>query len=505
MNELFVKPTIFLLPLWGVLLFLGITAQGVAAPSPESDALRYDAVADQIDPGGVLYGYVSVEGDLTRMVEYLDSFMIDQRKLDESVPEFDLKALLEISGFDSISALGMSSIRFEGGFRNKVYLHCPEGRKGFLSLFGSESQPFDVLKLAPSGSDFVMQQDINLKTFYDDVLMQALSGDPLTGKSPLGPQGMMLRMIAEGFMKQPLHPELSLTVEKLLADMDTTLTFIVDANPQAMMILPDTNGLQIPKLHGIAMLDGIGWVVDEWVKVAESNSSQNKDFSHQHVKIIANRNLRGFQLDLSSFSKKEKKELQELGWETAILAHHIPSGKLIASSSKKFVSQVFNAKAKLAKDPVFKKTMQGLPLKGTAMSYLSPVFQVELRKVVKAAIDLQKSEKGNLEVAMSMLDIFLPEGAQGEGVATMHTEEGLLTVSNSMFSNKSKILLSAAAPLLVGVSTFTLMKPVTRMVKRIERPLPERKNDEGLESNKRTPFPEIEGRQFNDERKKPGK
>ena len=37
-------------------------------------------------------------------------------------------------------------------------------------------------------------------------------------------------------------------------------------------------------------------------------------------------------------------------------------------------------------------------------------------------------------------------------------KEGLLTVSNSMYSHKSKILLGTAAPLMIGASVFTVVQ-----------------------------------------------
>lgn len=97
------------------------------------------------------------------------------------------------------------------------------------------------MDLAPSGADLVFQQDIKLKNFYDKVIMQTLEWGPLTGNiPPLGQQGMMMKMMANGFMKQPLQPELTFTAEKLLADLDTKLTVIIDADPATMVNVPGT-------------------------------------------------------------------------------------------------------------------------------------------------------------------------------------------------------------------------------------------------------------------------
>ena len=96
--------------------------------------------------------------------------MDDMRKFEQDVPQVDVPALLKVSGLDAISAAGASSVRIQDGFRNKIYLHVPEGPKAFLRIMGSQSKPFEVLKLAPAGSDLVVEQDLNLKVVYEAVL-----------------------------------------------------------------------------------------------------------------------------------------------------------------------------------------------------------------------------------------------------------------------------------------------------------------------------------------------
>lgn len=460
--------SLLLVPVMTILPFFGINFPNTASVDPETDVIRYQTVAKQIDQGGVLYGYVSVDGDLTALIQYLDSFLSGMKEYDKSVPEFDSKSLLKISGLDSISALGLSSVRVEDGFRNKVYLHTPEGRRGFLALFGNESQPFESLELAPLGADLVFQQDIKLKTFYDNVVMQTLGGGPLSGNiPPLGQQGLGVKMITEGFMKQPLHPELTFTAEKLMADLDTQITVIVDLDTSERVDIPNTNGLEMPKSNGVMILNGLGWLAEELIKrlgpeLAEAGRG-NSEF-----KVLKEDNWIGIQLERKTLSKGERKELRELGWDTAMIAHHRPSGKLIASTSKQFAERLFAANKKLGLDPVFQKTMKDLPKKGTALSYVSPVFMSELREVIHKSIDLEnpvdkENKRDDRFAAYSMLDLFLPEGAQGEGIVTTATEEGLLTISNAKYSHKSKILLSATAPLIIGASTFTALNTVNQM------------------------------------------
>jgi hypothetical protein len=152
-----------------------------------------------------------------------------------------------------------------------------------------------------------------------------------------------------------------------------------------------------------------------------------------------------------------------------MLAHHRPSGKLIVSTSKEFAASLFSQNPKLASDPVFLAKTKGLPKQGTAISYLSPVLMTELRKFIKEAIEAENPPEKEYKrddrfVALSMLDFFLPEGALGEAMVTTPTEDGLLSVGNSAYSHKSKILMGAAVPTLVGVSMFTMVQQVDRMI-----------------------------------------
>ena len=190
--------------LWLVLLSLlgappvGITLPNQPAPDPAADAARFQAVTGQLDPGGVVHAYVSVDGDLTAIAGYVNSMMDEFRKIEPDVPAVNVPALLRVTGLDAVSAMGFSSVRIEDGFRNKTYIHTPNGRRGLLRLMGGDSKPFQVLNLAPAGSDFVIEQDLNFKTLYESVVEGA--------GVVMGEQGKA--MVQMG-LKQPMPPPIT--------------------------------------------------------------------------------------------------------------------------------------------------------------------------------------------------------------------------------------------------------------------------------------------------------
>ena len=442
----------FLLCLLGMPLLHGVNPKLVNSADSNADKKRFEEVASHLDMGGVLYGYVSLEGELSALGKTINSFISGMKEFDESVPEVDVEALMRISGLDSISALGLSSIQLEQGFRNKVYLHAPNGMKGVLSMFGDEGKPFEVLQIAPAGADVVIQQDIKLKTFYKEVIMRALGEDniPKQGdpEQPLGSQGMMMKIMLDGMMKQPLPPPSTFTWEKVINDLDTKIMVIIDGDP-SNMIRVENKDLAIPQIDGAILVDNLGWLAEELIKMLEAEYA--KTDKRAPFEVVDNANWVGLKLSMewASLSKRDRREIKQFGWENAMLAHHRPSGKLIATTSKEFAAGLFSKKPKLATDPVFLANTKGLPKQGTAISYLSPVLMTELRKFIKEAIEVEnppekEHKRDDRLAALSMLDFFLPEGALGEAMVTTPTAKGLLSVGNSAYSHKSKILMSAA-------------------------------------------------------------
>ena len=458
-------PSLILIP------FLGISLPAVAASDVASDKQRFDEVAGQLDLGGVLYGYVSVDGDLSGLAKFANSFMSGMKEIDKGVsshiPDVDIEALMKISGLDSISALGLSSIQTNQGFRNKVYLHAPKGVRGLLSMFGDEAKEFEVLQLAPSGTDFVVQQEVKLKTFYNEVVLGALGGSPEQGGAmPLGPQGMMMKMMVDGMMKQPMPPPFTFTGEKLINDLDTNIMVIIDGDPSKKLpVRLEGNDLNMPIIQGAVLIDNVGWLAEELIKMFEAEKAKGGK-RVPPFEIIDNANWIGLKLSIESesLSKRDRKEIKQFGLQNAMIAHHRPSGKLIVSSGKEFAAGLFSQKPKLATDPVFLAKTKGLPRQGTAISYLSPVLMTELRKFLKEAIEAENPPEDDLFAALSMLDFFLPEGALGEAMVTTPTDDGLLSVGNSAYSHKSKILIGAAVPTLVGVGIFSVGQQVDRMI-----------------------------------------
>ena len=302
--------------------------------------------------------------------------------------------------------------------------------------------------------------------------MGALGGSPEQGgQMPLGPMGMMMKMMVDGMMKQPLPPPFTFTGEKIINDLDTNIMVIIDGDPSKMLPVElEGNDLNMPTIQGAVLIDNVGWLAGDLIKMFEAEKAKGGK-RVPPFEVIDNANWIGLKLSIESesFSKRDRKEIKQFGLQNAMLAHHRPSGKLIITSSKEFAAGLFSQKPKLATDPVFLAKTKGLPKQGTAISYLSPVLMMELRNFIKQAIEAENPPEKEYKrddrfAGLSMLDFFLPEGALGEAMVTTPSEDGLLSVGNSAYSHKSKILMGAAVPSLIGLSIFTIGQQVDKMI-----------------------------------------
>jgi hypothetical protein len=118
-----------LLPALGIVPNFGISPTALVAPDPAAEAARFETVSEQLDKGGVLYAYVSVDGDLAAIGEWVEGLLDQIRKANPRDVPFpvDVSALLQISGLDAVSAAGFSSKRIKTGFATKPIFTLQRG------------------------------------------------------------------------------------------------------------------------------------------------------------------------------------------------------------------------------------------------------------------------------------------------------------------------------------------------------------------------------------------
>ena len=79
-------------------------------------------------------------------------------------------------------------------------------------------------------------------------------------------------------------------------------------------------------------------------------------------------------------------------------------------------------------------------MEGTTLSYVSPAFFQMLRDATESVTSQQKAGGAETLMVKTMLDLMMPADAPGEGSVTTSSQDGILMVSNSAHSHKSKLV-----------------------------------------------------------------
>ena len=79
-------------------------------------------------------------------------------------------------------------------------------------------------------------------------------------------------------------------------------------------------------------------------------------------------------------------------------------------------------------------------MEGTTLSYISPAFFQMLRDVIENVTSQGKPGATETLIMKTMLDLMMPHNALGEGSVTTSSQDGILVVSNSAHSHKSRLV-----------------------------------------------------------------
>lgn len=179
-----------------VLAVAGVVAtvpstQAQSAPVKSVSQTSFADVTSQLDPGGNFYLYLGTAQWLDHLSSRVENWRSKFVNMPDAKPEqatninkaFDIVTrLIQDSGIEDITGLGMSSVEIEKGmYRNKVLLHHYPGKgNGFLwKLCGGAPHPLTGLDLLPTNTALAVFSDADLPLLWNVVQDQvAKSGFP---------------------------------------------------------------------------------------------------------------------------------------------------------------------------------------------------------------------------------------------------------------------------------------------------------------------------------------
>lgn len=396
---------------------------------------HYEEVSKHLELGGVFYGYMDIDEDVATFTKLLDEILVSAKKTEKMpLPEnLTASGIVKELGLDSVKAVGASSRKNGTQFHNRAYFATPGGQAGLFKMFGGKAAPFVSPTLAPSGSDLVAEEDLNLGVVLDIVKNIAKQiGDP-----------SVLDQLEQS-LAQPMGP-MPFSVGEFIKKLDTKITLIASLDPVKKLNLKDSPE-PIPFVNGVLAMDNMGWLFAELAKMSQEGDE---------VQLQT-----GDGFEALRFAKPLPPEAE--GYKP-LLYHDKKTGRIFLATSPEFLTTCIEGKTPISGDPVFAKAMEGLPKEGNGLSYVSPNAIKQIWHFLELATESSMGEKSKSEMDMmrKIWEVMLPKGDNPISAGRANLQGGMLYVSNGPDTHKSTLATIAVYPAaLMAIGASTGMKSI---------------------------------------------
>lgn len=384
----------------------------------ESERSRsFLAVSKQLELGGPLYGYMDVDGDVKKLAGGLQEVLTQIGKAQPNVAPFanqDFAALAAILGLTDVKALGVSSVPDEAGFfRNRMFLYTGGERHGLLAGLGGKPGPFTHLNLAPADAAFYGESEMDLPVIYRAIkeVIAKVAGEPV------GTQ-------FEAALKKA-GDAATLSVLDLIYGLKgrSALVLRLDATKTQRWPGPPP-GVTLPAIELLICVDGIAPIVES--ALAKSPLLKRTDSGTQHIyEIVLPLPIEGLQPVLVA-----------------------DGSTLYVATSRAFLDECRTQKSGLAQSAEFQRSLAHVGHEGNGLSYVSPRFFEQLRRIEALNPALQAQTKSTLQMVVSRL----PSPNQPLIAVRTNLPDGVLVRSYLNRSMKQDVaMISVYNPVTIGL------------------------------------------------------
>lgn len=402
---------------------LALLAGSTWASILSAESSHFETVDAYLEQGGILYGFMDVEGDITRLAKGANHVLAALREMNPGlamVPETSVEALVRHTGLASVQAIGLSSTRWHRGFHNRTFILTDGAPTGLLALFGMNNAPFGVLNRAPAGADLVAEQTLDL-----DVLVATIRD---LAEEVVGPDaGPMIDGLLE-----TLVPETTITVRELIQALSGRSYFIAEVDASETMDVPELG--RLPKVHFLLRFESGASIVSQLAELPRMQALPDVTLEADGDLV----RLRGF-IPANNL------------YDPVVLGNQ-STGELFVVSSEAFYDRcMFEDEGKLADESQYARATEGLPESGYSMNYVSPGLGILLQLVIDRAVAQGATEA---ELSRPYLEWSLREFMADYPMASIATVEsnGLFVASNWSVSHKRNLATAAYAnPVTVGL------------------------------------------------------
>ena len=417
------------------LLAASLGAAPLAAQTVPPSA-SFEAARQRLEIGGPVFAFMDFEDEVLRLGRDLTAIVAD---LVGDDPEFaiyrqDFGRILEELGISGVRAIGLSStVRPEGGYHNRGFLHVPGPRRGFLAALGGPAKPFATARFAPADTDLFLEVELDVPALVQAITTVAERFLPGAGT------GMLTDAIAAGGGMDAAE------AVDILASLRGRITLALrlgeTGTPDATRLEEWALGLA-QKANLLIRVEGIGQrLVPLLQKVGELTQSTvggRTVFRASEIVPILGEN------------------------QPAIV---IDGNDVLLGSSLTFVQQSLARGDGLAQAAVFQRTLGALRLsEGNVLSYATPRMFEILRVAMGAAMEM--SESGDNEAMRPMLQALLgrlTDVKEPLASVTANMPDGIVVHANSTTSMRGAMLsLGIYNPDLLGPVALAVVPPLIK-------------------------------------------
>lgn len=321
----------------------------VALVAASERSRHFAAVAEQLELGGTLYGYVDIDGDVERIAT-LARGMVEN--IATEVPQAaalkqDFVQIAADLGLSDVKAIGLSSVADpSGGFRNRCFFYTPTGRRGLLAGLGGPAAPFENLRLAPADTDVFCENEFDLPAVYTALraIVARVAGEAAAN-------------IVDAQIKSA-GKQAGISAYDIVQSWKGRTTFVLRFAKDGSITIPAKQPLTVPAFSLLLRFDGIAPSLKPLL---------------DNVPVFEKSEVGG----ISLYSLKAQVPVE--GW-APLLA--IDGNALCLATSRAFFDECLGtATPRLATNPEFAATLDRLGREGNGLTYVSTNTFVRLREL----------------------------------------------------------------------------------------------------------------------------
>ena len=410
----------------------GVLAPVAAPAQAPAPAASFEAVRAQLQVGGPFFVYVDFEDQFAKLGRDLTQAVADVVGADPDLRAYrqDFGAILDELGISGVRAIGMSStLRRDGSYHNRSFLHAPGPRRGLLAAMGGPARPFATTRLAPADTDFFLEAELDMPALVGAIVSVARRFDP---KADID--------LATGAIAAETGLEAGEAV-RAIAELRGRVTLAIRLGDTAM---PDAARLEEWAL-GLAQKGGFLLRVEGIAPKVLPLLGGIPDIA---TATIAGR--RAF---------RASETIPILGENQPVLV--VDGDALLLASSAAFAEQSLARSSGLAEAPAFRDALAELGIdQGNSLAYATPRLYRVLRALLGAAIESGPGIGGDAfagPVAQALLGR-MPELPSPMLQVAANLPDGILVRAHGPSSLKSGLLaLGLYNPELIGPLALALV------------------------------------------------